>query len=176
MLRHAVAKLAAERAPHRAPPPLGEVDRGGRRAEDEHARVAARRPQRARVVAAAGLGVPAGRAVVVRCDVQAVGAGHHVRLGQRRRAVRRTRRLYRVHIEFVCDYLPPLEIPLLPSKLDPVVIFTDAEGKKRDSQGAPTGHLGFVVYHPVFGRRYASAKAPDDWVRLFDSIKELPPQ
>ena len=75
-------------------------------------------------------------------------------------------------IEFLCNHLPPTELPLTPSELEPVIIFTDAEGKKRDSQGAPTGHLGFVVYHPVFGRRYASAKAPDDWVRLFDSIKE----
>ena len=75
-------------------------------------------------------------------------------------------------IEFLCDALPPLELPLLPSQLDKVVIFTDAEGKQRDGEQIPEGHLGFVVYHPVHGRRYAYAKAPDDWVTLFDKIKE----
>ena len=75
-------------------------------------------------------------------------------------------------IEFVCDNLPPLEIPLLPSKLDPVVIFTDAEGKKRQGSRAPTGHLGFVVYHPVYGRRYAHAPAPPNWTKLFDKLRE----
>ena len=28
------------------------------------------------------------------------------------------------------------------------------------------------MYHPVHGRRYAYAKAPDDWVALFDKIKQ----
>ena len=75
-------------------------------------------------------------------------------------------------IEFVCDALPPVELPLEPCSLDPVVIFTDAEGKKRDGHVLPTGHLGFVVIHPVHGRRYASAAVPPDWVKLFDRIKE----
>ena len=75
-------------------------------------------------------------------------------------------------IEFVCNSLPAYRIPLLPSKLDPVVIFTDAEGKKRQGEVAPSGHLGFVVYHPVYGKRYAYAAAPSDWARLFDNLKK----
>ena len=35
----------------------------------------------------------------------------------------------------------------------------DAEGKQRDGGTAPSGHLGFVVIHPKFGRRYAYADA-----------------
>lgn len=81
-------------------------------------------------------------------------------------------------VQFLSTHLPPTELPLLPSALDPVVIFTDAEGKGRRERGqpgrsrTPSGHLGFVVYHPVYGRRYAHAAAPADWVRLFDAIKE----
>jgi hypothetical protein len=75
-------------------------------------------------------------------------------------------------VDFLCDALPPLELPLLPSTLEKVVIFTDAEGKQRDGEKIPEGHLGFVVYHPVHGKRYAYAKAPDDWVALFDKIRE----
>ena len=75
-------------------------------------------------------------------------------------------------IDFLTDALPPLELPLLPSELEKVVIFTDAEGKQRNGEQIPEGHLGFVVYHPVHGRHYAYAKAPDDWVALFDKIKE----
>ena len=41
-------------------------------------------------------------------------------------------------IEFLCDHLPPLELPLLPSELDKVVIFSDAEGKQRDGDEAPS--------------------------------------
>ena len=63
-------------------------------------------------------------------------------------------------------------MPLIPSDLDAVVIFTDAEGKKRSSNSLPTGHLGFVVYHPTLGRRYASAPAPKEWAVLFDRIKK----
>ena len=75
-------------------------------------------------------------------------------------------------IDFLTDNLPPTELPLLPSKMDPVVIFTDAEGKgRRKGEGVPSGHLGFVVYHPTHGRRYANASAPDDWVHLFDSVE-----
>ena len=75
-------------------------------------------------------------------------------------------------IDFVCDHLPPFEMPLTPSTLDPVVIFTDAEGKSRlNSDDIPSGHLGFVVYHPEYGRRYAHAAAPDEWAILFDSFR-----
>ena len=75
-------------------------------------------------------------------------------------------------IELLTRTMPPTVLPLTPSDLEPVVIFTDAEGKKRTKNRGPTGHLGFVVYHPVHGRRYASAAASDDWATLFDKIKK----
>ena len=75
-------------------------------------------------------------------------------------------------IEYLTEALPAIALPLVPSDLRPVVIFSDAEGKKRTRSKAPTGHLGFVVYHPVFGKRYASAPAPKEWVTLFDKIKK----
>ena len=75
-------------------------------------------------------------------------------------------------IELVCDRLPATKLPVLPSRKEKVVIFTDAEGSQRDGEELPSGHLGFVVYHPVHGRRYAHAAAPPDWVALFDAIKK----
>ena len=75
-------------------------------------------------------------------------------------------------IEYLTEALPAIALPTVPSDVRPVVIFTDAEGKKRTSTKAPTGHLGFVVYHPVFGKRYASAPAPKEWATLFDKIKK----
>ena len=75
-------------------------------------------------------------------------------------------------IQFVTHALPPIQIPLVPSQRDKVVIFTDAEGKARHGTTAPAGHLGIVVIHPIFGRRYAYAKAPDAWVDLFDKTRE----
>jgi hypothetical protein len=75
-------------------------------------------------------------------------------------------------IRFLCDELPPMELPLLPSRKEKVVIFTDAEGKKRSGRKLPTGHLGFTVIHPEHGKVYATAPVPVRWVRLFDSIKE----
>ena len=53
-------------------------------------------------------------------------------------------------IQFVCDHLPALhvELPLEPpTDTRPVVIFTDADGKKRNRSGTrpPSGHVGFVV-------------------------------
>lgn len=75
-------------------------------------------------------------------------------------------------IELVCDDMPPTTLQAMPSERKPVVIFTDAEGSQRDGDRAPSGHLGFVVYHPKFGKRYAHAKAPAEWVELFDAIKQ----
>ena len=75
-------------------------------------------------------------------------------------------------IEFVCNNLPPVELPLVPCTREPVVIFTDAEGKKRGPNALPSGHLGFVVYHPEHGRKYAHAPAPESWVTLFDAIEQ----
>ena len=75
-------------------------------------------------------------------------------------------------IEFVCDKLPPIELPLLPDQSEPVVIFTDAEGKKRKGKRAPSGHVGFTIIHPVHGRRYAAKRVPDSLVRLLDAVKQ----
>ena len=75
-------------------------------------------------------------------------------------------------IELVCEKLPATTLPTLPSRKPKVVIFTDAEGSKREGNIAPAGHLGFVVYHPVHGRRHAYAKAPQEWVTLFDKIRQ----
>jgi hypothetical protein len=55
---------------------------------------------------------------------------------------------------------------------DRVVIFTDAEGKKRKGPRPPSGHLGFVVYHPEHGTVHAHAKAPDSLVGLLDACKQ----
>jgi hypothetical protein len=76
-------------------------------------------------------------------------------------------------IEFVTGSLPALEIPLVPSEdKRKVVIFTDAEGKKRDGRRPPTGHLGFVVYHPIYGTRHAYATVPDSVAEMFDMFKK----
>lgn len=76
-------------------------------------------------------------------------------------------------IEFVTESLPALQIPLVPSEdKRKVVIFTDAEGKKRRRNQLPTGHLGFVVYHPVHGTHHAYATVPDSVAMLFDAFKK----
>jgi hypothetical protein len=75
-------------------------------------------------------------------------------------------------IKLVCDKLPPVRLPLLPTSGDRVVIFTDAEGKKRRGGRAPSGHLGFTVFHPDHGRRYAHAQVPPSIIRLLDAIKQ----
>jgi hypothetical protein len=75
-------------------------------------------------------------------------------------------------IRFLCDELPPMELPLMTSRKEKVVIFTDAEGKKRRGKKLPSGHLGFTIIHPEHGKVYATAKVPESWVRLFDAIKE----
>ena len=77
-------------------------------------------------------------------------------------------------IEFACDAMPPLRLPLLPYSADErrVVVFVDAEGKQRKGTRAPTGHLGFVVYHPEHGTVYAHAPVPSSIVELLDRIKK----
>ena len=44
-------------------------------------------------------------------------------------------------IEFLADHMPATRIPLMPDQRDPIIIFTDAEGKKRKNGRAPSGHL-----------------------------------
>ena len=49
-------------------------------------------------------------------------------------------------IEFVkllCDIMPDCRIPIFRSEAAPIIIFTDAEGKKRKGNHAPSGHIGF---------------------------------
>jgi len=75
-------------------------------------------------------------------------------------------------IEFVCDHMPPLELPLLPPSGEKVVVFTDAEGKKRKGKRPPQGHVGFVVHHTKFGKAHGSARVPASLIRLFDRIKQ----
>lgn len=53
-----------------------------------------------------------------------------------------------------------------------MVIFTDAEGKKRKGGRSPTGHLGFVVYHPKHGRVYAHAAVPASLTALLDECRK----
>ena len=74
-------------------------------------------------------------------------------------------------ISFACDALPPVRLPVLPDDQRAVVIFVDAEGKKAKGSRRPTGHLGFVVYHPVHGTRHAYAPVPPSFTALLDAIK-----
>ena len=75
-------------------------------------------------------------------------------------------------IHFACDALPPLQLSVLPDRTNAVVIFVDAEGKKRKGRRPPSGHLGFVVYHPEHGTVHAYARVPDSFIALLDAIKE----
>ena len=75
-------------------------------------------------------------------------------------------------VSFLADHLPATELPLMPDTSAPVVIFTDAEGKKRKPNRAPTGHIGFVVFHPKFGKRHSYAPIPKEMVELFETLKK----
>ena len=76
-------------------------------------------------------------------------------------------------ISFACDALPPVQLPTVVDTSRPkVVIFVDAEGKKRRGNRAPSGHLGFVVYHPVHGTVHAHAAVPASIVALLDACKK----
>ena len=75
-------------------------------------------------------------------------------------------------IAFACDYLPPMQLSVLPMTTQKVVVFVDAEGKKRKGARPPTGHLGFVIYHPVFGTVHAHREVPPALVALLDAIKQ----
>ena len=76
-------------------------------------------------------------------------------------------------VDFACDALPPIRLATLPdtNKSDRVVVFVDAEGKQRKGSRPPSGHLGFVVYHPTHGTTHAAGRVPDAFVRLLDAIK-----
>ena len=76
-------------------------------------------------------------------------------------------------ISFACDALPPVRLPtLVDTSRQKVVVFVDAEGKKRRGRRPPSGHLGFVVYHPVHGTVHAHAAVPASIVALLDACKK----
>lgn len=75
-------------------------------------------------------------------------------------------------ISFLADHLPATELPLLPVESKAVVIFTDAEGKKRKGSRPPTGHVGFVVIHPKFGKCHSFAPIPKEMVELFEQLRK----
>ena len=43
---------------------------------------------------------------------------------------------------------------------------------KRRKHRAPSGHVGFVVQHPEYGRCHGAAKVPHSLVRLMDAVKK----
>jgi hypothetical protein len=75
-------------------------------------------------------------------------------------------------ISFLADHLPATELPLLPVESAAVVIFTDAEGKKRKGPIPPAGHVGFVVVHPKFGKCHSFAPIPQEMVELFERLRK----
>ena len=76
-------------------------------------------------------------------------------------------------ISFACDALPPVRLPVLvQTSLPKVVVFVDAEGKQRRGPRPPSGHLGFVVYHPYHGTVHAHAPVPASIVALLDACKK----
>jgi hypothetical protein len=75
-------------------------------------------------------------------------------------------------LQYACEHLPPMELPLMPASADAVVVFVDAEGKKRKGARPPEGHVGFVVYHPHFGTVHGSAKVPASLTALFDRVRK----
>ena len=65
-----------------------------------------------------------------------------------------------------------MRLSVLPMTTQKAVVFVDAEGKKRKGSRPPTGHLGFVIYHPVFGTVHAHREVPPSLVALLDAIKQ----
>ena len=75
-------------------------------------------------------------------------------------------------VRYAADHLPPMEMLVsTPSTSERVVVFVDAEGKKRAGTSPPSGHVGFVVYHPTKGRCHGFSKVPSGLVKLMDRIK-----
>jgi len=81
-------------------------------------------------------------------------------------------------IAYACEHLPPINLPLLLPNNARVVVFVDAEGKRRPrgrggvSPPIPSGHVGFVVHHPTLGVAHGSGAIPDPITRLFDTFKK----
>ena len=75
-------------------------------------------------------------------------------------------------IDFLMVNMPAMHVPLAPDDSQPVIIFTDAEGKQRSGSSPPTGHLGFTVIHPIHGKVSAHAAVPSSIIKLLDACKQ----
>lgn len=51
-------------------------------------------------------------------------------------------------------------------------MFVDAEGKRRKRGKPPSGHIGFVVHHPVHGVCHGAAPVPGSVTRLLERVRK----
>ena len=75
-------------------------------------------------------------------------------------------------VRLLCDIMPNCRIPIFRSQAAPIIIFTDAEGKKRKGNQAPSGHIGFKVIHPTRGSFWSYAPVPASIVSLLDEVRK----
>ena len=75
-------------------------------------------------------------------------------------------------VRLLCDIMPNCRIPIFRSEAAPIIIFTDAEGKKRKGNQAPSGHVGFKVIHPTRGSFWSYAPVPASIVSLLDEVRK----
>jgi len=75
-------------------------------------------------------------------------------------------------VRLLCDIMPNCRIPIFRSDAAPIIIFTDAEGKKRKGNQAPSGHIGFKVIHPTRGSFWSYAPVPASIVTLLDEVRK----
>ena len=75
-------------------------------------------------------------------------------------------------VRLLCDIMPNCRIPIFRSEAAPIIIFTDAEGKKRKGNQAPSGHIGFKVIHPTRGSFWSYAPVPASIVSLLDEVRK----
>jgi len=75
-------------------------------------------------------------------------------------------------VRLLCDIMPNCRIPIFRSEAAPIIIFTDAEGKKRKGNQAPSGHIGFKVIHPTRGSFWSYAPVPASIVALLDEVRK----
>ena len=75
-------------------------------------------------------------------------------------------------VRLLCDIMPNCRIPIFRSEAAPIIIFTDAEGKKRKGNQAPSGHIGFKVIHPTRGSFWSYAPVPTSIVKLLDEVRQ----
>ena len=69
-------------------------------------------------------------------------------------------------------FMPDVQVPILPMQAGaPVIILSDASGKKASVTRRPRGHLGFVLWHPEAGAVHSDARVPEWLTRLFDELQ-----